>query len=132
MARLSTTSADTGQTLSADPMQSSPRGSPSSPRFMSDGMSDNPDANAWAFLSKPLDPLRYASSIINTDPREAAGLIAGFVPMEGRVLEVGCGTGDVALVVQELRRARVVGVEPDAERASLAKSRGVEVVHGYR
>jgi len=98
---------------------------------MSDGMSDNPDANAWAFLSKPLDPLRYASSIINTDPREAAGLIAGFVPMEGRVLEVGCGTGDVALVVQELRRARVVGVEPDAERANLAKRRGIEVIHAY-
>jgi len=98
---------------------------------MSDGMSDSPDANAWAFLSKPLDPLRYANANINTDPWEASGLIAEFVPMDGRVLDVGCGTGDVALVVQELRRARVVGVEPDAERANLAKRRGIEVIHGY-
>ena len=122
MARLSTTPADTGQSLLADPMRTS---------ALSHGRSDSPDANAWAFLSKPLNPLRYASANINTDPREASGLIAEFVPMEGRVLDVGCGAGDVALVVQQLRRARVVGVEPDPERASLAKSRGIEVVDGY-
>jgi len=122
MARLSTTSADTGQSLLADPMRTS---------ALSDGRSYSPDANAWAFLSKPLNPLRYASANINTDPREASGLIAEFVPMEGRVLDVGCGAGDVALAIQELRRARVVGVEPDADRVRLAKSRGIEVVHGY-
>jgi methionine biosynthesis protein MetW len=97
---------------------------------MSDRRSDSPDANAWAFLSKPLDPLRY-DGVITTDPREAPALIAEFVPREGRVLEVGCGAGNVALVVQELRRARVLGIEPDAERANRAKSRGIEVIHGY-
>src|SRR5262245_32492932 len=51
------------------------------------------------------------------------------VPKTGS--DLGCGTGNVALVVQELRRARVVGIEPDAERANLAKSRGIEVIHGY-
>jgi methionine biosynthesis protein MetW len=97
---------------------------------MSDRASGSPDANAWAFLSKPLDPLRYDAPM-TTDPLEAPALIAEFVPREGRVLDVGCGTGNVTMVVQELRRARVVGIEPDAERANLAKGRGLEVIQGY-
>jgi methionine biosynthesis protein MetW len=128
MALFSNMSADTDQSLLVDPVRSSDVGSP---RSMSDCMSDSPDANAWAFVGKLLDPLRYATATTNTDPREAPALIAEFVPREGRVLDVGCGAGDVALVVQKLRHARVVGVEPDLERANLAKSRGIDVVHGY-
>lgn len=42
------------------------------------------------------------------------------------VLDVGCGTGIVAALLQE-RGARVLGVEPDARMARLARAKGIAV-----
>jgi methionine biosynthesis protein MetW len=97
---------------------------------VSNRASGSPDDGAWAFLDEPPAPLRYDSPI-TTDALEAPALIAGFVPPEGRVLDVGCGTGNVAVVIKELRRAHIVGIEPEPERASVARGRGIEVIQGY-
>ena len=68
--------------------------------------------------------------------RSFAGLCAGAIPTlvaglprDGRLLDVGCGTG---ALVQAAREAGhdAVGVEPDAEMAALASAAlGVDVAH---
>jgi methionine biosynthesis protein MetW len=88
-----------------------------------------PDENAAGFLGEPVRSLRY--DYADDHPQEVAALIAGFVPHGARVLDVGCGTGCVSAVVQRLRDARLIGVEPDAERVLAARERGIEVVEGY-
>ncbi len=64
-----------------------------------------------------------------------AGLCAGAVPTmleglprAGRLLDVGCGTGDLVLAAREAG-LDAIGVEPDPEMAALAGSRiGADVV----
>src|SRR5437867_3334162 len=97
---------------------------------MNPGVSGSPDDNAAGFLSEHPIALRYDTPV-NTDPREVAALIAGFVPERSRVLDIGCGTGCVSAVIQQLRSARILGIEPDAERATFARKRGIEVIQNY-
>jgi SAM-dependent methyltransferase len=58
-------------------------------------------------------------------PAELLARLSAYGP--GRAVDVGCGTGRVALL---LARAgfRVTGIEPDERMAAFARSRGVEVV----
>lgn len=62
-------------------------------------------------------------------PGYPAGLVGDVLEgceMPARVLDVGCGTGRAALAFSE-RDCIVVGVEPDARMAAVARSRGVKV-----
>lgn len=88
----------------------------------------SPDDNASGFLATRPPASRYDNA--DESPHEAAALLAEFVPEGCRVLDVGCGTGSVSSVVRRLRKVRIVGVEPDAERACLARARGIDVVDG--
>ncbi|MCM8750108.1 class I SAM-dependent methyltransferase [Thermomicrobiaceae bacterium CFH 74404] len=48
-----------------------------------------------------------------------------------RVLELGCGSGDLLQIVRELGNPNVMGIEPSASAADLARQRwGLEVVRG--
>jgi SAM-dependent methyltransferase len=47
-----------------------------------------------------------------------------------RVLDVGCATGELLLAVRAAGGARVVGVEPGAEAARVARARGLDVRDG--
>uniref|UniRef100_A0A7C2WBW3 Class I SAM-dependent methyltransferase n=1 Tax=Thermorudis sp. TaxID=1969470 RepID=A0A7C2WBW3_9BACT len=48
-----------------------------------------------------------------------------------RVLELGCGSGDLLQIVRELGNPSVLGIEPSASAADLARQRwGLEVVRG--
>ena len=51
---------------------------------------------------------------------------------DDRVLDCGCGMGFHLLVLESLRRLRLVGLDPDAERLERARAEGVtaELVHG--
>jgi methionine biosynthesis protein MetW len=92
----------------------------------------SPDANATGFLDLDLalDPLRYGVDHTG-DPDEVAGVISSLVPLGARVLDVGCGTGSLAAVLRNARRAEVVGVEPDSRRAAVARDAGLQVHSGY-
>jgi methionine biosynthesis protein MetW len=89
----------------------------------------SPDQHAKGFLSAELDPLRYDGH--PTDPDEAAAMIAGLVQTKARVLDVGCGTGAISKFLVETRGVRLIGIEPDPQRANTARGRGIDVVEGF-
>ncbi len=81
------------------------------------------------FLAHAPNPYRYDGNH-DLDPLEVSGIIASLVPDGARVLDVGCGTGALSVLLRDVRHAAVVGVEPDAARAERARERGIEVVTG--
>jgi 2-polyprenyl-3-methyl-5-hydroxy-6-metoxy-1,4-benzoquinol methylase len=86
---------------------------------------NNPDRSAVGFVKGGVDPLRYDGQ--KMDPDEVAGVLAAFVPTKGRLLDVGCGTGSVTKLVADVCGVEVLGIEPDARRASVAQKRGLNV-----
>jgi methionine biosynthesis protein MetW len=90
--------------------------------------SHSPDQHAQGFIVADVDPLRYDGH--NSDPCECAGMIAGLLPENKRVLDVGCGTGSMSKLLADLRGVQLVGIEPDLARAEKARERGLEVRHG--
>ena len=89
----------------------------------------SPDDSATGFISSAPDPLRYEGH--GLDPDEVAGIFASLLRTTDRVLDVGCGSGEVAKILMDTRGVQVVGVEPDPARAARAASRGVQVHIGY-
>ena len=53
------------------------------------------------------------------DLHNAHGLVAAFVPNGSRVLDIGCGFGQIASRLQQ-RGCRITGVEPDPARRAVA------------
>lgn len=90
----------------------------------------NPDASAAGVLGHAPNPLRYGESDAS-DPAEAPGMMRSLMPANARVLDVGCGAGGVTLAINSDKNNTVVCVEPDPERAAVARSRGLEVVCGF-
>jgi len=84
-----------------------------------------PDGSAQGFVAGTVDPFRYDGQ--PNDPDEVVGVVSALIPRGARVLDVGCGTGSVSTHIMRNCGATLVGVEPDAARASLARSRGVDV-----
>ncbi len=89
----------------------------------------SPDAGAGGFLTTAPDPYRYDGNH-ELDPWEVSGMLADLVPIGSRVLDVGCGTGALSVVLRDERHATVFGVEPDLTRAARAAERGIEVHAG--
>jgi methionine biosynthesis protein MetW len=87
---------------------------------------NNPDASAAAFLDQPPEPLRY--DLQKPDPWESTGVILSMIPDGARVLDVGCGTGSISSLIQQVCSSTVIGIEPHELRALKARNRGVEVV----
>jgi methionine biosynthesis protein MetW len=50
------------------------------------------------------------------------------MPSGSRVLDVGCGTGSLTLIVNHDKRNEVIAIEPDPQRAEEARRRGLKVV----
>lgn len=90
--------------------------------------STSPDQHAKGFAVAAVDPLRYEGH--TSDPDEAAGMIAGLLPPNKRVLDVGCGTGSMPRLLVDLRGVKLVGIEPDLDRVQKARARGLDVRHG--
>lgn len=85
----------------------------------------SPDASAKGLTSENFDAARYDGAVL--DPLEVTGLMHAFMPGAVRVLDVGCGTGNVTVIANQDRHNDIVGVEPDASRAAIARSRGLSV-----
>lgn len=89
----------------------------------------SPDSHGIGLVDAPLNPLRYDGH--SEDPNEVAGILRTLMPRNVRVLDVGCGTGSVTLIANSGKNNDVVAIEPDAERAALARARGLNVVCGF-
>jgi SAM-dependent methyltransferase len=83
----------------------------------------NDDPNGAGFSSGSY-ALRYDNQI--DDPHEVTGMLHAMMPADVRVLDVGCGTGSVTLIVNSGRRNTVVAIEPNSDRAAKARSRGID------
>lgn len=88
----------------------------------------SPDQHASGFLAAAPDPLRYDGH--TKDPAEAAAMVAALVGPSARVLDVGCGTGSVSKIIVEITGAELTGIEPDSQRAAVARARGINVIQG--
>lgn len=73
--------------------------------------------------------LRYAGC--NTDPLDVHGMALSEISVGSRVLDVGCGTGHLGLWIAEQKRCSVVGIEPNPDRASVARGLGLSVVNDF-
>jgi methionine biosynthesis protein MetW len=87
------------------------------------------DEGTGGFLRSAPNPLRYDGNH-ELDPFEVSGIISKLVPHGARVLDIGCGTGALSVVLRDVNAADVTGIEPDAARASLARERGLDVITG--
>lgn len=53
--------------------------------------------------------------------------IIELIPEGSRVLDVGCGAGNLTRLIQERRKAVIIGIERDPEQISILKSSGLNV-----
>lgn len=88
-------------------------------------VSTSPDASARGLTTDDVAAVRYDGATF--DPREPTGLLNAMMPSRVRVLDVGCGTGTITALVNRDRGNEVVAVEPDSDRAALARERGLTV-----
>lgn len=89
---------------------------------------NSPDHNSLGLLSAHPDSARYENS--SRDPDDVGMKIASLISKNSRVLDVGCGTGSTTELIMRETQARVVGIEPDAARKTVACGRGLEVFDG--
>ena len=87
-----------------------------------------PDQHAHGLLGDEPDPLRYDER--PEDPDETAYMLRQLIPQGARVLDIGCGTGSLTIAATKGLGADILGIEPDPQRAELARSRGLDVVCG--
>lgn len=69
--------------------------------------------------------LAIVSAPIDVATRETTAFLDTHLPRGARVLEVGCGAGDVALALGRLGH-RVIAIDADAETVAQARARGVD------
>jgi 2-polyprenyl-3-methyl-5-hydroxy-6-metoxy-1,4-benzoquinol methylase len=89
----------------------------------------SPDTHAAGFRGVAPDALRYDGH--TDDPAEVAGILHTLMPAGIKVLDIGCGTGSVALIANRGKGNQVVAVEPDPARAAVAAKRGLDVTCGF-
>jgi len=80
------------------------------------------------FTSEHVDTMRYDGS--SASPLESSGLLMSMIPEGARLLDIGCGTGSISSMIRDLRRADVVGIEPNPGRAKRAAETGLTVING--
>jgi 2-polyprenyl-3-methyl-5-hydroxy-6-metoxy-1,4-benzoquinol methylase len=88
----------------------------------------SPDRHGDGLLDQSLEALRYDG--YSEDPHEVTGILREMMPSGVRVLDVGCGAGPVTLIANRGRGNTVLAIEPDPERAAVARSRGLTVHAG--
>lgn len=78
------------------------------------------------FLGEPPKATRYAKTA--PAPLEVHGLVLDMVKPSDKVLDVGCGSGNISVFLRDERQCDVDGIEPDAERYATAAGLGVNMV----
>jgi methionine biosynthesis protein MetW len=57
-------------------------------------------------------------------------IVAGLIPKNSRVLDIGSGTGQLLEYLEEYKNVKGYGLEIDAERVAASMSRGLSVIQG--
>lgn len=84
-----------------------------------------PDDSSRGFLIEKPVVERYGPQ--KPRPFEAQGMILKHIAKGSRVLDVGCGTGSMLSLLAQHRGAELVGLEPEADRAAIAREEGFDV-----
>ena len=92
-------------------------------------MISSPDDHSSGLVPEPPTALRYEH--VSLDPGDVGSKLAGLMTPRARVLDVGCGTGVITAMFQQLRAVSIVGIEPDAARAERAVARGLDAHEGF-
>ncbi len=93
------------------------------------GINARVDMSTRGFVTEMPDSLRYAAS--TRVEFEVTGMMCARIPRSSRVLDIGCGTGSISSLVIAECNAKLVGIEPDPDRAEACRSRGIATVCGY-
>jgi len=88
-----------------------------------------PDDHSLGLLDDAVEALRYDQP--DRSRYEVAARVAAMIPSGARVLDVGCGSGCVTEVIAERCQVELLALEPDGERASRARERGLSVEQAY-
>lgn len=88
-----------------------------------------PDNSAYHFLGYNPNPLRYEYS--DPSPYEAHNTIAGMIPQDARVIEIGCGTGILGEILRTRGICNYEGIEPSKPRAAKALSKSLSIHNCY-
>ena len=91
-------------------------------------MSENADSISRGFTTATVDAQRYGN--YDSQPFETPGIVQTLIPQRSRVLDVGCGNGQLSGMLMHNRNCDVVGIEPHAERASVGIQRGLNIING--
>ena len=86
------------------------------------------DSLARGFVAE-VEPLRYGGFML--DEFEAFAFAIRSIPIQSRVLDVGCGGGDLGAYLTQHRQCTVTGLEPNPQRAEQACKQGFQVHAGY-
>jgi methionine biosynthesis protein MetW len=65
-----------------------------------------------------------------SDMRFDLQVISSWITPGSRVLDLGCGRGDLLFYLQHKQQVRGVGIELDEDKAAFCISRGLSVLHG--
>jgi len=87
------------------------------------------DAVSRGFIDRAPDPARYGGQ--TADPDESAGIVLSFVAPASRVLDVGCGIGSVSELLVKHKSVELIGLEPDADRAAMARQLNLNVINDF-
>jgi methionine biosynthesis protein MetW len=88
----------------------------------------NPDDISVGFVSAPVSAARYDHA--PESPHDVPSLLASQIRPHSFVLDVGCGMGSTIAAYRKIVVCKVLGIEPDADRAALARAQSIEVITG--
>lgn len=83
----------------------------------------------YPFLGFEPDPARYEMPRVTEG--DSYDVISSLVRGHSTVLEIGCGTGSLLEYLVKTRGCVVDGIEPNKDRANLAKKKGLSVINSY-
>jgi methionine biosynthesis protein MetW len=85
----------------------------------------SPDQSTGGLVTAKVDPLRY--QFRPTEPYEVGSRLMRLLPRGQRVLDVGCGVGQLMHYLRDEHGCDVVGIEPDPDRAEHGRGLGLTV-----
>ena len=76
----------------------------------------------------PSDAGKYDFVVDAGNRNSTYGLICDRVPQGAAVLDIGCSSGNLGLVLERVRGCRVLGVDIDRDAVAIARSKGIEAI----